>query len=108
MTKKTFTPGPWYAEKSSDNFWYITTSPYAFAPAVASTWAAAWDKEGTPFDQEANARLLSAAPDLLACLRELVALVRGECPRLLADDSGGNGDLDQQIDTVIAQAEGRQ
>lgn len=34
-------------------------------------------------------------------LTELVTLVRGECPSLLNEDSGGNANLAMQIDDVI-------
>lgn len=35
-------------------------------------------------------------------LRELVALVRGECPRLLDEDSGGNAALSIEIDQALS------
>ena len=35
-------------------------------------------------------------------LRELTAMVRGECPSLLNEDSGGNGDLSCQIEKLLA------
>ena len=35
-------------------------------------------------------------------LRELTAMVRGECPSLLNEDSGGNGELSCEIDTLLA------
>ena len=35
-------------------------------------------------------------------LRELTAMVRGECPSLLNEDSGGNGDLSYQIEKLLA------
>lgn len=35
-------------------------------------------------------------------LRELTAIVRGECPSLLNEDSGGNGELSYEIDTLLA------
>ena len=44
---------------------------------------------------------------LLAALKELVTLVRGECPSLLNEDSGGDARLSLAIDAAIAKAEGR-
>ena len=37
-------------------------------------------------------------------LGELVALVRGECPSLLNEDSGGNGGLSLEIDDLLTKA----
>ena len=38
---------------------------------------------------------------LAALLRELVALVRGECPSLLNEDSGGDAKLSCDIDEAL-------
>lgn len=38
---------------------------------------------------------------LLECLSELATLVRGECPSLLNEDSGGNAHLSMEIDSII-------
>lgn len=35
-------------------------------------------------------------------LRELHAMVKGECPSLLNEDSGGNARLDMEIDSALA------
>lgn len=51
--------------------------------------------------------LASAAPELLSSLRELYATVRGECPQLLNEDSGGNGELEIAIVDALAKAEGQ-
>lgn len=39
-------------------------------------------------------------------LRELVTLVRGECPSLLDGDRGGDGNLSAEIDRILAQSRG--
>ena len=44
---------------------------------------------------EARVKVLAEA------LGELVAIVRGECPSLLNEDSGGNGELSHCIDTAL-------
>lgn len=56
---------------------------------------------------EAHARLIAAAPQLLSALKELVAVVRGECPSLLNEDSGGDARLSMAVDAAISTAEGR-
>lgn len=53
-----------------------------------------------------DALLIAAAPDLLAALIELRATVKGECPSLLNEDSGGSAHLDTMIDEAIAKATG--
>ena len=57
-------------------------------------------------EDKAKAHLIAAAPDLLEALRDLVALVRGECPRLLNEDSGGDAKLSIGIDAAIDKATG--
>ncbi|MNU91089.1 hypothetical protein D3C71_809700 [compost metagenome] len=39
--------------------------------------------------------------DLLDALQQLHALVWGECPSLLNEDSGGNSALDMQVHSAI-------
>lgn len=56
--------GPWFAEKSSSDYWYITDAPEPFSRAIGQTWG--FDTPGD--DQEARARLLAAAPEMLAAL----------------------------------------
>jgi len=43
--------------------------------------------------------------DMRDALSELVALVRGECPRLLDEDSGGDVRLSMRIDELLAPIE---
>ena len=40
---------------------------------------------------------------LAAALCELTAIVRGECPQLLDEDSGGNSRLSIMIDLLLAE-----
>ena len=53
---------------------------------------------------------LELAAEEIECLRstlaELVALVRGECPSLLNEDSGGDAALSIAIDEVLARSRG--
>lgn len=39
---------------------------------------------------------------MVDCLEELYALVKGECPSLLNEDSGGDAQLDIRIQDVLA------
>lgn len=70
------TPGPWLVEKITSDSYYITISPEPYGPAVA--WLVAWLSEGAPDVSEANAHLISAAPDLLEALQKLHAFVEEE------------------------------
>lgn len=61
-------------------------------------------------ETNANAVLMHAAPRLLYELRamrellvELTAIVRGECPSLLDEDSGGCGRLSFAIDAKLSE-----
>lgn len=49
--------------------------------------------------------LFAAAPQLLGALKELSAVVRGECPGILNEDSGGDAELAMRIEDAIAKAE---
>ena len=51
--------------------------------------------------------LVDQVDDLLAALTELHAMVWGESPSLLNEDSGGCARLDMAIRAAIAKAEGR-
>lgn len=57
--------GPWFAEKSSADYWYITDAPEPFSRAIGQTWGFDTPRD----DQEPRARLMAAAPELLAALR---------------------------------------
>jgi len=59
------TSGPWFAEKSTAGFWWVTSDPEPYAPIVAQVFSHAL----TPEQQEAAAHILSAAPELLAALK---------------------------------------
>lgn len=56
---------------------------------------------------EANAafivRACNAHNDLVAVLAELYALVKGECPSLLNEDSGGDAELSFRIEKLLAE-----
>lgn len=100
-----FTPGPWKAVSKV----ILGSGPVAVDLHRMLRWdvVSAYGTVAAIRDpDEANARLIAAAPDLLACLEELVALVKGECPSLLDETRGGSSLLDDAIATAIAKAIG--
>jgi hypothetical protein len=74
-TKATHTPGPWAAHFNvplATIPGHIIKTAYGAETPIASLWEGGGTK-GKP-TQIANARLIAAAPELLAALRELLAL----------------------------------
>lgn len=59
-----------------------------------------------PSAMKAEAHKIGAAKDLLDALEELYAIVQGECPRLLDEDSGANPHTEMCIIEAIAKARG--
>lgn len=55
---------------------------------------------------ETVSHLIEAAPNLFEALEELYAIVKGECPRLLDDDRGGSGYVDELCSSAISKAKG--
>jgi hypothetical protein len=87
------TPGPWVVS-SIDNTLYVGNSTAYVARAFLC-------HPLTECESQANAHLISAAPDLLAALKRMVAITNGK-----------GKDTDwfaawSQADTAIARAEGR-
>ena len=97
------TPGPWDVDDDTMEIFSIT-------PGHSTGWIAKGlgnDDNGrplTPDEMAANARLIAAAPEMLAALRE----VADGCARRLRKGKD-QGDLDtlRLCRTAIAQAEGR-
>jgi len=89
----THTPGPWNVEISGDGSIIVFAGDRAMvgAPVIARLI----DRPGS----YADARLIAAAPELLAALRDLIAQYRS--------DIGPHGDFERYED-VIAKAEGRE
>jgi hypothetical protein len=65
------TPGPWTARKHGRG-WSIHP-PQVPGASLAECWRHPGQYTGLNYDSEANARLIAAAPDLLAALRALRA-----------------------------------
>ena len=97
MSDPKFTPGPWKWLHYPDGRKLLA----ALSRAVVHCPDAPIGMD------EADAHLIAAAPDLYAALRDLAALVRGECPSTLNEDSGGDAALSLRIDGALAKAEGR-
>ncbi|MNL54803.1 hypothetical protein D3C87_1781660 [compost metagenome] len=112
------TPGPWDSrgevkwvgdENSQSKLYVGDIRPVSedFRGQICTIQSADHIKGISREEAAANACLIKAAPELLDCLRELYAIVRGECPSLLNEDSGGNAELELAIVEAIAKAEGR-
>ena len=107
----THTPGPWIAQKDirhSANTGSLPSGPlwwavYGRSRILKMEEPAPWLSEG---EQEANARLVAAAPDLLAALQNarnvLAALATGQLKSIDRDSSALG-----QARAAIAKAEGR-
>lgn len=98
---KPHTPGPW--EQHGQHVWGPHSVTVAYCGCNMSSEASGSYSIGAD-EAVANARLITAAPLLLTALTELHALVKGECPSLLDEDSGGNWSLAIAIEEAIAHA----
>jgi hypothetical protein len=95
----THTPGPWLRESeinSEGSDWILVTKDYAEIVDLRLADGLVVSEQ----EQEANARLISAAPELLNALR-------GVADRWDKDDEADDPVLGAVIRTAIAKAEGR-
>lgn len=92
------TPGPWTAKQKEGHPWQVAspegTVAYVFGTAM----------KGTKVQQEANAHLIEAGPDLLEVLEELVDIVNGW---IEGDDYRPDSFTLQPARLAIAKAKGR-
>jgi len=97
------TPGPWFIYKDEHEFVILQNRPVKNATAIAIVYS-----DDKP--DEANARLIAAAPELLEALkkaREYVAKVNGSIAGAIGHENTiVKPDLDL-IDATISKAEGR-
>lgn len=95
MAQAQHTPGPWFANKNTAGYYDISTGDTDYSPSFAAA-------HQNPYMQvdadvlDANARLIAAAPDLLAMLKVAQLWL----------DVDGRFDM-QGINAAIAKAEGR-
>ena len=64
------TPGPWYTDRNNFHAGNIATVHHCRDSAWVEIWSPDW-LERTADNQEANALLIAAAPELFAALRAL-------------------------------------
>lgn len=64
MTEAKHTPGPWFAEEDEEGNWRVADEDGAWV-ARSLSWAR---------EEEADAYLIAAAPDLLEALERMVSL----------------------------------
>ncbi|WP_288254055.1 hypothetical protein [uncultured Hydrogenophaga sp.] len=67
------TPGPWFVSKKNP-LRVIESGPRALTLASAGTTGRGVTLDGAQCEAEANARLIAAAPELLAALQEMLAV----------------------------------
>jgi hypothetical protein len=92
-----FTPGPWKVTTNLD-YWVETETDEQIAHCGDFSWE---DSDEKQYIWEANARLISAAPDLLAavkCLRQHLALFCTPSDSIAAE-------IFRLVDATIAKAE---
>lgn len=113
MSKQAHTPTPWEvqdieSEGDERGEAFIIGVNLGGLVGAALPWPTETDS-GDFSRVAANARLIVRAvnchADLLSALKDLRALVRGEAPSLLNEDSGGDAELSLRIDAAIAKAE---
>lgn len=75
------TPGPWSQSHRKSGNGYSTTEVYCAAGQTIATlaWYPVPTPTGTTTSREANARLIAAAPDLLAALQDLFGAELEKC-----------------------------
>jgi len=97
------TQTPWKAAKMEGAAYYEGKSRDGWIIVGPQTVP---DYEETFYEEE-DAHILAASRDMYEALKELYAVVKGECPSLLDEDSGGDSRLALEIESVLAKAEGK-
>ena len=92
------TPGPWLTDRNNVHTGQIATVHHCIGNDWIEIWTDKWLETGLgEGEQEANARLIAAAPDLLAALQSVLAN---------SLDSQGLADAHKQARDAIAKATG--
>jgi len=74
MSEPKFTKGPWYADKYGKIWRNVPSDLYEYGGKIAGDMPLAfvskgwYEKDETPYPQQANANLIAAAPDMYAAL----------------------------------------
>ncbi len=97
------TPGPWEVGTRLDKLDFPIVNP---KNAEQYNWLIAFAVPGYP-ESAANARLIAAAPDLLAALKDTVELARKAITQHGTDAEYADVRLEKAL-TAIARAEGKQ
>lgn len=107
------TKGPWSVEEDEDEGRIIIVmdtridSPGYYTAIHEVVVADCIEPDEKGYDEAlANANVMAAAPELYEALKELHALVLGECPSLLDEDSGGDARLCMEIEDALKKARG--
>lgn len=103
-----FTPGPWFANRNGFSTVYIEAK---IGGGLIQEIAACGPNANGQYEQEANARLISAAPELLEALQQAIAC--GMVPSSSAKEGGAAAFARQvvvadMIRSAIAKAIGSQ
>jgi hypothetical protein len=105
----THTPGPWLRESeinSEGSDWILVTKDYAEIVDLRLDDGLVVSEQ----EQEANARLIAAAPELLAALRFVLPTLENAARHGTIDADGVNLELEaaREVAEAIAKAEGRE
>ena len=89
MSEPKFTKGPWYADKYGKIWRNVPSDLYEYGGKIAGDMPLAfvnrgwYEKDETPYPQQANANLIAAAPDMYEALLDCC----GECVDTFESDS---------------------
>lgn len=100
MSESKHTPGPWMmATRPSSIVGWPVVAPYAMGRSVCNVTAG-------HDESAANARLIAAAPDLLAALKDARETIIQHVNSRGSEAEGSSADWVAEIDAAIARAEG--
>lgn len=100
--KTTHTPGPWKLEPAAPNGWHITCEILTRKSLVGYTYSHTGQKEM----DDANARLIASAPELLEALRLALTCLDAMADGRALDVVDIVGDAATQAAAALARAEG--
>ena len=86
MSEAKHTPGPWYADKYGKIWRNVPSDLYEYGGKIAGDMPLAfvskgwYEKDETPYPQQANANLIAAAPDMYEALEEVWRILDSTMP----------------------------